>query len=122
MSGIYQSVPASIEEVKAFASKLTEAYLHCRVWGHDPEPVNITIAKHIEGAPRAHWDATLLCGHGCGVRWRALVSQDGEVLKRSLDYSEAPGYLCESGRINKEGKMVLRKKFFVGATKKRGKR
>jgi hypothetical protein len=117
MSGIYEAVPASPEEVKAFAESLTSAYLHCRVWGHDPEPHNVVLVRDIEGHPTAAYDASLLCGHGCGVRWRVLVASDGEVLKRSLDYTDAPGYLCEVGRIDKDGRKVLRKKFFVGATK-----
>lgn len=122
MSGIYEKIPATQDEVKAFASTLTPQYLHCRVWGHDPEPQNIVLTKNIEGHPTAHWDTTLICAHDCGVRWRVLVSGEGEVLKRALDYTEAPGYLCESGRINREGKMVLRKTFFVGATKRKRKR
>lgn len=118
MAGIYgTSVPASVEEVEQFGKGLTSAHLHCRVWGHDPVPHNVVVAKDIEGVPRAHWDATLICSHGCGVRWTALVSVDGEMLRRRLDYSGAPGYISETGRIDAEGKKVLRKQFFVGATK-----
>lgn len=117
MSGIYDSVPATPEEVAAFAGQLTEAYLHCRVWGHDPTPNNIVVAKDVEGQPRAHWDAKLICTHGCGVRWKVLASSDGEVLSRRLDYTDAPGYISEYGRIDAEGRKVLRKTFFTNATK-----
>ena len=117
MSGPFGSVPASPEEVEAFATTLTDSYLHCRVWGHDPMPHNVVVAKDVEGVPRAHWDATLICSHGCGVRWTALVSVDGEMLRRRLDYSGAPGYISETGRIDAEGKKILRRTYFVGATK-----
>lgn len=112
-SGIHESIPATPEEVEVFADTLTEAYLHCRVWGHDPDPGTFSLAKDVVGKPDAFWDIPLLCTHGCGVRWRVLATFDGEVLRRSLDYSGAPGYICESGRIDKTGKMVLRKTYFI---------
>lgn len=110
---VYGSIPASPEEAEAFAGQLTEAYLHCRVWGHDPFPQNIRVARDVEGVPNAHWDADMGCTHGCGVRWKMLVSIDGELLRRRLDYSEAPGYISEYGRIDANGKKVLRKTFFA---------
>lgn len=119
MSGISGRIPATKEEVEVFASSLTPQYLYCRVWGHDAAPQTPLIAKNIEKYPKAYWDVLLLCTHDCGVRWRALVGGDGELLDRKLDYSEAPGYLCEFGRINRDGKMVLRKTFFVDATKRK---
>lgn len=115
---IYERIPASPEEVEAFGKGLTEAYLHCRVWGHDPQPHNIVVAKDVEGVPNAYWDADLICSHGCGVRWRVLVGRDGELLRRRLDYKGAPGYLSDTGWIDREGKKVLRSQFFTGRTKK----
>ena len=119
MSGMYESIPASPDDVETFGKTLTQAYLHCRVWGHDPAPHNVVVAKNIEGVLGAHWDAALICTHGCGVKWRVLASSDGEVLRRRLDYSGAPGYISEVGRIDAEGKKVLRKQFFTGATKRK---
>lgn len=117
MSGLYERIVATPEEVEAFGRSLTPAHLHCRTWGHDPMPQNIVIAKDVEGVPGAHWDATLICSHGCGVRWTVLASRDGEVLRRRIDYAHAEGYLSESGRIDAEGRKVLRKQFF--SSKKR---
>lgn len=123
MATMYESIPATPEEVEAFAKTLTEAHLHCRVWGHDPMPHNIVLARNVEGVPRgSHWDAQMICSHGCGVRWRVLASRDGEVLRRHLDYSDAEGYLSSNGRIDKKGRQILRRTYFVGATKKGKKR
>lgn len=116
MSGIYERIPAAPEEVEAFASSLSEAYLHCRVWGHDPEPHTVVLAKGVEGFPHAYWEALLRCSHGCGVLWQVLVGRDGEVLRRKLDYSGAPGYLSPHGWINSKGRAVIRTRYFVGAT------
>lgn len=109
-------LPALPEEVEAFAATLTDQHLYCRVWGHDPEPHNIVVAKDTEGVPGAFWDAFMRCSHGCGVRWRMLASQDGEVLRRRLDYSEAKDYLSTVGRIDAGGRQILRRRYLVGAT------
>lgn len=49
-----------------------------------------------------------------------LVSADGEVLKRTLSYDDAPDYLSTVGRIDKSGKQIIRRQFMTRAT--RGKR
>lgn len=114
MSGIYERIPASPEDVEQYAGEIPPEYLHCRVWHHDPEPHNIVLARGVEKHPTAVWEATLRCSHGCGCRWIVLVDGAGQVLKRSIDYSEAPGYVLEGkGRINKEGNQILRREFFV---------
>lgn len=120
MTGMYDSIPATPDEVRVFAQDISDAYLHCRVWGHDPTPHNINVAKDIEGVKGAHWDATLRCSHDCGVRWRVLASNDGTVLRRRLDYSAAPDYISPTGRIDAEGRKVLRQQFFVRRTDKKG--
>lgn len=119
---IAQHIPASPDEVEGFANTLTPAYLHCRVWGHDATPRNIVVAKHTEGVPNAQWDASLVCSHGCGVRWRVLASLNGEVLRRRPDYSEAPEYLSKVGRINREGRQILTRRYFEGNGPKRGRK
>lgn len=111
MSGIYERIPAAIEEVERYAGEIPEAYLYCRVWHHSPEPHDIKIAKH---GSQAVWSAILRCSNGCGVTWTVLVDPTGEVIKRKLDYSGAPDYiLVGKGFINKEGNKVLRREFFT---------
>lgn len=114
MTTIYERIPASPEDVEQFAGEIPEAYLHCRVWHHDPEPHNITLARGVEKHPTAVWDATLRCSHGCGVQWRVLVDGEGFVLERRIDYANAPGYVMEGkGRIDKRGNQILRRTYFV---------
>lgn len=131
MAGIYEAIPASLDEVEAFAESLTPEYLYCRVWHHDPAPNGLSLATDEERAQRqkyagAFWSGGLVCTHGCGVRWRILANSEGEILMRKLDYSDAPGYVMEGkGRINAQGNQVLRKTYFMrsvggpsGSTKK----
>lgn len=114
MSTIYERIPASPEDVEQYAGEVPPEYLYCRVWHHDPEPHNIVLAKGVEKHPTAVWDATLRCSHGCGIRWRLLVDGSGEVLQRKYDDSNAPDYVLKGkGRIDKNGKQILRRTFFV---------
>lgn len=115
MSGMFTSIPASDKDVEFFAKHLTDAYIHCRTWGHDAEPHSIKV-----GPRGVYWDAKLRCAHGCGVKWVVLVAADGEMLKRTLSYDDAPDYLSPVGRIDKNGKQIIRRQFMTRAT--RGKR
>lgn len=63
MSGMFTSIPATAKDVEFFAKHLTDAYIHCRTWGHDPEPHSIKV-----GPRGVYWDAKLRCAHGCGVK------------------------------------------------------
>lgn len=119
MSGIFQSIPASAEEVQAFGSQLTSAYLHCRVWGHDPDPqgnTRLCSADERDEHPGAYFWINPSCTHGCGVRWIILANAEGDLIRRALDYSDAPGYLSPTGRIDATGRSVLRKEYLVRAT------
>lgn len=116
MSGIYESIPAAPEEVEVFGAGLTEAHLHCRVWGHDPDPQgNVRLATDDDGVPGAYWVANPGCTHGCGVRWLIYADAEGWRIKRTLDYSAAPDYLSEHGRIDKQGRAILTREYFVRA-------
>src|SRR4051812_2559655 len=106
--GIYESVPASPQEVEAFGASLTREYLHCRVWGHDPEPHNTVLVTDDE-VQGAFWHAQARCSHGCGVKWNIWATAEGDVVRRSLDYEDAEGYLSPDGRIDATGRSVLRK-------------
>lgn len=113
MSSIYERIPATPEEVEQYAGEIPKEYLHCRVWHHSPEPHNIVLAKGVTKHPTAVWDASLMCSHGCGVRWKVLVDGAGQVLMRRLDYSGAPDYVLKGkGRIDKNGNQILRREFF----------
>lgn len=114
MTGIYESIPATPEEVESFGATLTDAYLHCRVWGHDPDPQgNTRLATDSDGVTGAYWVVSPSCTHGCGVRWNIFATADGDVVRRALDYSDAPDYLSNTGRIDAQGRSVLRKEFFM---------
>lgn len=112
------SLPPSEKEVEVFAKSLRPEHLHCRTWGHDPQPHNIRVAKNIEGHPDAYWDVDLLCSHGCGVKWSVLAAKDGGIIRRTITYTEAPGYLSDIGRIDKDGRRVIRRAFLVGHSKR----
>lgn len=113
MAGIYESIPAAPEEVEAFAEELTKAHLRCRVWGHDPIPQGLLQVKDVKNHPTAVHEASMRCSHRCGVRWLMLLNADFDILARRLDYSGAPGYLSEHGRIDHKGRSILRKHYFI---------
>jgi hypothetical protein len=119
MSTIYDRIPASPEEVEQYAGSIPPEYLYCRVWHHSPEPHNVVLTKGTGKHKTAFYSASLRCRNGCGVVWAVLVDRDGKVLKRSLDYHDAPGYVLDGkGRIDKNGNQILRKTFFVSKTTK----
>jgi hypothetical protein len=109
MPGIYESVPATPEEAEVFAKELKASHLRCRTWGHDPIPYDVSYVRDVVGHPSAVVEALMRCSHKCGVMWVLLLNADFEVLRRSLDYSRAEGYLSTSGRINHDGKSKIRK-------------
>jgi hypothetical protein len=116
MPGIYESIPAAPEEVEAFAETLTKAYLRCRVWGHDRIPNGQPIeVKDVEHHPTAFYEASLRCSHRCGVKWKMLLTAEYDIVTPpQLDYKGAPGYLSTDGRIDRKGKAILRKHYFLG--------
>lgn len=127
MSGIYEKIAASPEDVEQYAGEIPPEYLYCRVWHHDPAPHNVVLAKDETKHPTAVWEARLRCSHGCGIQWKVLVDAAGEVLQRKYDDSGAPDYVLKGkGRIDKHGKQILRREFFMQTgpkpRKKRAKR
>ena len=116
MSGIYERIPASPEDVETYAGEIPEQYLYCRVWHHDPVPHDIRLVTAKDRDPKhptATWVAHLRCSHLCGVKWKVLVDSDGAVLSRRVDYSESDGYVLKGkGRIDKHGNQILRQTYF----------
>lgn len=98
----------SIDEIDTYAHETTTGYLECRSDGHRWEPLDASIDRKVRVYER--WRRC----QRCKAERYEMVSFSGEVLRRSVSYKHADGYLRPkgSGHITGSERAVIRAEMF----------